>query len=117
MHISDWRSDVCSSDLAVGCGRVKKIDIILLDLSLPDSDALAAFDTLHASVPHIPILVFNAMDEALSLVAVESGAYGYLSSDNLENSLIPQVLRSIIHKKKSDQAQYVELDRTRITLQ
>jgi diguanylate cyclase (GGDEF)-like protein/PAS domain S-box-containing protein len=102
---------------AVGWGRVKYIDIILLDLFLPDSSGLATFNALHEVVPHIPIMIINAGDEALSLRAVESGAYGYVSGDDLENSLIPQSLRSLVHKKKADQALYIELERARITLE
>jgi diguanylate cyclase (GGDEF)-like protein/PAS domain S-box-containing protein len=113
-----FRTKRCSTlGDAAGWSRVKYIDIILLDLFLPDSTGLATFTALHEAVPHIPIMVINGGDENLSLQAVESGAYGYLSADDLENSLIPQALRCLVHKKKADEALYIELERARTTLE
>lgn len=113
-----FRTKRCST-LAdvIGWSRVKYIDIILLDLFLPDSQGLATFNALHEMVPHIPIMIINAVDEALSLQAMQSGAYGYVSKDHSEDALIPRVLRSLVHKKKTDQGLYIELERARTTLE
>jgi diguanylate cyclase (GGDEF)-like protein/PAS domain S-box-containing protein len=97
--------------------RVRSIDIILLDLFLPDSQGLATFSTLHEAVPHIPIMIINSVAEASCLQAIEAGAYGCLPQDHLENSLVPILLSSLVHKKKSDQALYIELERARTTLE
>lgn len=102
---------------ATGWSKVKDIDIILLDLLLVDSQGLPTFQALHEVVPHVPVVVINAMDEALCLQAVEAGACGYIPRDQLENPLIPQVLRSLAHRKEGDQALRVELERARTTLE
>lgn len=94
-----------------------RVDIILVDLFLPDSQGLSTFDVLHAGVPPIPIMVISAEDEALSIKAVDHGAQGYLSRGHLEHSLIPQALGSIIQRKKIEQALYIELERARVTLE
>lgn len=102
---------------ATGWSRVKFIDVILLDLTLPDSRGVDSFRALHEVVPHVPVIIINAPDEAVALQAVEAGACGYVPGDQLENPLIPQVLRGLVHKKANDQALYIELERARITLE
>src|SRR5207244_12858797 len=44
-------------------------DVVLLDLSLPDSLGLETFVTLHAQVPGVPIVVLTGLDG--ETVAVE----------------------------------------------
>src|ERR1044071_6508419 len=39
------------------------IDIVLVDLSLPDSQSLATFARLHAFAPHVPIVVLTGLDD------------------------------------------------------
>jgi len=102
---------------AVAQVSLKKIDIILADLFLSDSQGIATFNTLHELVPTIPIMIIGAQDEELSIKAVELGAKGYLSRGHLEHSLIPQALRNIIQRKKIEQALHNDLERARITLE
>ncbi len=55
------------------------VDIVLLDLGLPDSEGLATFTKLHAVAPHVPIIVLTGTDdEELALEAVHLGAQEYL---------------------------------------
>ena len=50
-------------------------DVILLDLSLPDSAGLATVRAMRAAVPDAPIVVLTGQDEkALVVAALESGA-------------------------------------------
>lgn len=97
--------------------KVKKIDIILADLFLPDSKGIATFNALHKLAPSIPIMIISAADEALCTQAVELGAKGYLSKGHLDHALITQALRNIIQRKKIEQSLYNDLERARITLE
>jgi diguanylate cyclase (GGDEF)-like protein/PAS domain S-box-containing protein len=106
--------------LADGLGRLQnpEVDIVLLDLSLPDSDGIATFDALFQRVPEIPIMILsNEHDEDVAADAVQRGAQGYLSKGFYENALIPQALKSIIQRKKIEEALYVEKERARVTLE
>ena len=106
--------------LAAGMDRLKQggIDLILVDLSLPDSQGLATFDCLFQSSPDIPIMTLSdEAGEQLSIAAVEQGAQGYLSKGHFPNTLMPQSLRNIIQRKAVEEALYVEKERARVTLE
>lgn len=82
------------------------IDVILSDLSLPDSQGLQTFQTLHERVHpgQIPIIVLSGLDdEALALRTVELGAQDYLVKGQVDQSLI---LRSIRYAMKRAELDY-----------
>src|SRR5262245_14240334 len=57
----------------------KRIDLVLLDLSLPDASGLETVARMHAAAPHIPIVVLTGLaDEETALEAVKRGAQDYL---------------------------------------
>src|SRR4051794_27109098 len=59
--------------------RAGTIDVVLLDLSLPDSRGVETFTQAHAAVPDVPIIVLSERDdEELALQTVQLGAYEYL---------------------------------------
>lgn len=54
-------------------------DIVLLDLSLPDSCGLETFDAVQQQAPGVPIVILSGFeDESLALAAVKRGAQDYL---------------------------------------
>ena len=55
------------------------VDIILLDLGLPDAQGLAAVRRAHAVAPRVPLVVLTGMDdEVLAAQALQEGAQDYL---------------------------------------
>ena len=55
------------------------VDLILLDLSLPDSRGLETFDQVRAAAPDIPLIVMSGSgDEDLAVTTVRNGAQDYL---------------------------------------
>jgi diguanylate cyclase (GGDEF)-like protein len=76
-------------------------DIILLDLSLPDSRGLATFTTLHDQISTIPIVVLTGQhDEHLALEMVQAGAQDYLLKDNLNSSMLQRVIAYAIERQR-----------------
>ncbi|MCW5979978.1 MAG: response regulator [Bryobacteraceae bacterium] len=81
--------------LAKGLARARagQIDIVLLDLGLPDSQGLDTFLRLHQAAPHAPIIVLSGReDDDLAVSAVRAGAEDYLvkgtvSADSLGRSI------------------------------
>ena len=90
------------------------VDIILLDLGLPDSQGI---DTLHAllSKAHqIPIIVQTGLtDEELAIKAVKAGAQDYLIKGQIDSRLLSRSIRYAIERKKMTE----ELRETRDYLQ
>jgi DNA-binding NarL/FixJ family response regulator len=78
------------------------IDIILLDLNLPDSKGLETFQKLRAAAPSLPIVILTGLDdEKLAIKAVEKGAQEYLLKDQLDDSALVRALRYALARKKA----------------
>jgi CheY-like chemotaxis protein len=55
------------------------IDVILLDLGLPDAQGLQALRRAHTAAPHIPLVVLTGLDdESLAAQALQEGAQEHL---------------------------------------
>jgi diguanylate cyclase (GGDEF)-like protein/PAS domain S-box-containing protein len=94
------------------------IDIILVDLFLPDSHGLTTFDVLFKQASPIPIMTLcDEENEAVAIEAVQRGAQGFLSKGYFQNYLVPQALRNIIHRKQVEDTLFVERERSRVTLE
>lgn len=107
-------------DLSTGLSRLRKggVDIVLVDLFLPDSSGAETFDVLCSLASSTPIMVLcDEGNEPAAIEAVQRGAQGYLSKGFFPNALIPQALRSIIQRKKIEEALYLEKERARVTLE
>lgn len=75
-------------------------DIILLDLSLPDSSGLDTFTTVHAKARHVAIIVLSGQsDTELAVQMVKQGAQDHLSKNSLEPELIARAIRYAIQRK------------------
>lgn len=73
--------------------RSERIDVVLLDLTLPDASGLLGVKTLRQVSQDIPIVVLTALtDERLGLDCINAGAQDYLTKEELT----PTVLRRAI---------------------
>ena len=82
VHAKDVRfnlTHVARLETAVKYLHQESFDIVLLDLSLPDSKGLNTFLTIEKIVPHSPIVLLTGFkDELIALEAVRQGAQDYL---------------------------------------
>jgi diguanylate cyclase (GGDEF)-like protein/PAS domain S-box-containing protein len=93
------------------------IELVLLDLYLPDSQGITTFEKLFAAAPHIPILVLSRLDdESTSDEAVRRGAQDYLLKGHLDKYTLTRALRHAIERKKAEEALFVEKERAQVTL-
>lgn len=77
-------------------------DAALLDLSLPDSDGLETFTSVHAVAPNLPIVVLTGLDdETLAIRAVQEGAQDYLVKGQVNASLLLRSLRYAIERQRT----------------
>lgn len=81
-----------------------ELDVVLLDLTLPDSQGLDSLSALRQKAPEVPIVVLTCVDDkVLGLEAVRKGAQDYLVKGRVKASEISQVLSYAIerqHKEK-----------------
>src|SRR3546814_9770777 len=82
MRISDWSSDVCSSDLDALYALVEDepdADLLLLDLNMPGAQGFSALVHLRALHPQLPIVMVSAREEpAVMRRALDHGAMGFI---------------------------------------
>jgi PAS domain S-box-containing protein len=80
-------------------------DIILLDLSLPDSQGIASFLDLRDRSGHIPIIVLTGLDdENLAISAMQQGAQDYLIKGRVDSSLLLRSMRYAIERERTETA-------------
>jgi PAS domain S-box-containing protein/putative nucleotidyltransferase with HDIG domain len=77
-------------------------DVILLDLTLPESKGLNTFYQLHTRSDNIPIVVLSGLDDELAAIeAVRGGAQDYLVKGHADQQLIIRSIRYALERKKS----------------
>jgi len=56
----------------------KSVDLVLLDLGLPDEQCLGAIQRVHAAAPKVPIVVMTGLDDdEVAVQALEEGVQHY----------------------------------------
>jgi diguanylate cyclase (GGDEF)-like protein len=81
------------------------VDIILLDLGLPDAQGLGAIRRAQAAAPGVPLVVLTGVDdEALAVQALQQGAQDYLIKGQVEKRGLLRALRYAIERKTMESA-------------
>jgi len=89
--------------LSEGLERLSRgnLDIVLLDLGLPDSRGLETFIRVHTPNPDIPIIVLTGLhDEELALSAMRSGAQDYLVKGQADSRLLLKSMLYAIERQR-----------------
>jgi len=93
-----------ASRLEEGLEQIRRqiFDIILLDLSLPDSFGLGTFERVSSIATTTPIVLLTGIDdELLALDAVQQGAQDYLvKSDVTSSALLSRAIRYAIERHR-----------------
>ncbi|MBN2103914.1 response regulator [bacterium] len=85
------------------------IDVILLDLSLPDSQGLDTFRNAYTKCPQIPIIVLSGLDDqTVAIQAVRDGAQDYLVKGHVDSNLLVRSMQYAIERK------HVQLEKEKI---
>lgn len=93
----EWVSRLADALERLGSER---FEVVLLDLSLPDSQGLEAFDQVFQAAPDSLILVLSGLtDEETALQAMERGAHDYFSKGHVDAHWLPRALRYVIDRK------------------
>ncbi len=93
------------------------VDVILLDLSLPDSQGLETFVTAHQQAKATPIIVLTGInDETLATRAMQAGAQDYLVKGQVTGDLLVRSMRYAIERQRADNALRQSEDRFRVAL-
>lgn len=83
------------------CLTNQVFELILSDLSLPDSQGLQTFQHLHEFSPEVPIIVLTGTnDEAQAVKAVKTGAQDYLVKGQVDGPLLVRAMRYAVERHR-----------------
>lgn len=87
--------------LETGIPLLAAADVVLLDLSLPDSHGLQTFITLQAQPATVPIIVLTGFnDESVAVEAMQLGAQDYLVKGNVDSGALARAVRYAIERQR-----------------
>ncbi|MGF1479312.1 MAG: response regulator [Cyanophyceae cyanobacterium] len=92
-----------SRSLAQGLERLAKgqIDVVFLDLSLPDAQGLGICRQVQAQEPHLPIIILSGLDdEEVAIAALQEGAQDYLVKGKFDSYSFVKAIRYSIERKR-----------------
>lgn len=80
------------------------IDVILLDLTLPDGSGLDTLIKVHALAPEVPIVVLShAEDESMAVKAVRMGAQDFLVKSHISGLMLARSLRYALERRQLEE--------------
>ena len=81
-----------------------RVDVVLSDLGLPDSQGLETLSRIYAQVPEVPIVVLTGLDdEMLGVQAVNKGAQDYLIKGQVDANLLVRTIHYAIERKQAEE--------------
>ncbi|MBD2385534.1 hybrid sensor histidine kinase/response regulator [Cylindrospermum sp. FACHB-282] len=95
----------------------KSFDVILLDLSLPDSQGWETYVSTHRHAKITPIIVLTGIDdETLAIRAMQEGAQDYLVKGQVTGDLLVRSMRYAIERQRVEEALRQSEERFRVAL-
>jgi diguanylate cyclase (GGDEF)-like protein/PAS domain S-box-containing protein len=95
---------VASLATALSYLQVAAVDLVLLDLGLPDSQGLDTVTRVAQDYPALPIVVLTAHDEQLAIAALHAGAQDYLRKDAIDAGMLVRAIRYACERKRAEAA-------------
>ncbi len=94
---------VLAGTLSAGLERLDRggVDLVLLDLTLPDSAGLETFRAVQVRANGVPIVVLSGIDdEELAVQAVREGAQDYLFKGEVNSQALLHAMHFAIERKR-----------------
>ena len=81
-----------------------EINLVLLDLNLPDSRGLETFLKIQRIAPELPVIILSGLtDEALALESVRAGAQDYVVKGSMSVPVLARAVRYALERKELQQ--------------
>jgi PAS domain S-box-containing protein len=90
---------------AMTLARTHEYDLILLDLTLPDSSGMESVKVMRPFISYIPVIVLTGMgDEQFGMDSLKLGAQDYLVKDQINGPLLVKSVRYSLERSRVRQA-------------
>ena len=103
MRDGDQDGPIWAKTLAEGVALARRDqpDVVLLDLSLPDSSGLATVRAIRAALPGLPLVVLTGHDDRqLALASLSAGAQDYLVKGQFEHDALGRAVRHALVRER-----------------
>jgi pilus assembly protein CpaE len=98
----EWVQAMLPAMIRLGRGE---IDMVLLELSLPDNQGLESLTAIRACAPNLPVVILTALNDAfLAHEAVRCGAQDYLIKGELSGAALARTLYNAMLRHRSQAA-------------
>ena len=97
----------CADTLASGfaCLTAGEVDLVLLDVTLPDGEGLEPLIELRERFPDVPVIVLTPLgDDLLPSQALQAGAQDYLSKGKISPELLSRTIRHAVEVNRLQRA-------------
>nr|MCU0935708.1 diguanylate cyclase [Gammaproteobacteria bacterium] len=85
--------------------RAQGVDVVLLDLNLPDSVGLSGFEEVHGVAPAAPVIILtNVQNESIAARAVRLGAQDYLIKREVNERSLVRAIRYAVERQRAEEA-------------
>ena len=75
--------------------KIKRWDLLMLDIGLPDINGLEVLRRVKRDQPELPVLVFSMYSEdEYAMMALDAGAIGYLQKDSNPEEILVAIRRA-----------------------
>lgn len=95
---------LCTDRLSSGIQQIRDggVDVVLLDLSLPDSQGFDTFSKLRAHANGLPVILLTGLeDEDLGMRAVHEGAQDYIVKGAVTSLSLARAVRFAVERQKT----------------
>ena len=85
-------AEVGSGQAAVKQALETEVDVVLMDVRMPDVDGIAALGHIKLDKPNLPVVLFSAFDNPASIArAIALGASGFVLKDCTRDELLQAI--------------------------
>lgn len=98
-----------AGELSIGLNMIGRggFDVIISDLTLPDSQGLETFIKVFEAAGEVPVVVLTGVDDLrLAAKAVEEGARAYLVKGKIDGNRLSRALRYAIQRTEAENAEW-----------
>lgn len=83
--------------------KASLVDVVVLDLGLPDGEGLSNLSSIQEADPRVPVVILSGrVDEQIALEAVKAGAQDFISKANLSTESAVRVISYAIERKLTE---------------
>ena len=93
-------AEAASGAEAIAAVRATEIDVVLLDISMPDKNGIDTLKTLKHVKPELPVLMLSAFaEDQYAVNLLRAGASGYLNKEAASTQLVGAIRTVMLGRK------------------